>query len=92
MKNIIKDVFERYGFIDVDAMEPGLPQLVADLKKHHIIFKKIGSQVGPAGWDEYRLTGPYGEVRWMLLHHWNPLTDPKDTSEIDEWLEDFKII
>jgi hypothetical protein len=63
-ENFIKEVFENYGYIDLDTVDPSDKNFRSFLKKNFIKTKKLGP--GGGGWDEYRYTGVYSLLLKML--------------------------
>ena len=86
-KVMIKDTFERYGTLEMDATDPDQEFLLKSVKELHVNLKKIGNSMN--GYI-VEIKGPYCSVRELLVRHWDPNTN--DESEIDFYMEDFKLI
>lgn len=74
-RQILKDVFENFGYIDLDAMtderENLHSELIKYLKSHFITWEKIK----PAGvgnmWPEFRFTGVRSYIEKMAIKFWS---------------------
>lgn len=67
-RRIAREVFERYGYIDLVAFEPENKAFQTWLKKNLITMKKLR---GSGMYDEYRYTGPYSLLFKMVVNFWD---------------------
>ena len=65
---LIKDIFENYGHIILDTVEP--TRNLRWLKNHFIKQEMEGKGTGGGGFDEYRYTGPSSMLLLMVKKFW----------------------
>ncbi len=80
-RNRIKEVFTRYGYLNMEAAQPDDEDLHADMKKSFIKMTKIDSEI-------IRLQGCYTDIKELIKLHW----DPFDDLQMEEYLSLFELI
>jgi len=81
--SFIKEVFENYGYIDLDTVEPENKEFQSFLKSNFIKTKIVtlaSRNVG--GYDEIRYTGTYSSLLKMLEKHFD-----EDFAFLDEFFK-----
>lgn len=74
----VKEIFEDFGYIEVEACEP--TELKKYVEDHFITMKSTGRNVGAC--EEFRFTGTYSMLKKMYKENWDESAYDKEIREM----------